>query len=152
MWQRDREYFVIAYTDGSTHIHNPGPISWAVVYVDQSVIVHEDSGALWEGTNNRAELMGVIWAMERCPFHTDLLIRSDSTYVVNIAKGLWNARSNLYLWQRFHEAKALRKKKGLKTAFSYVRGHFDDEYNKRADCLAKLAAKRAAECLVEMSV
>lgn len=139
---------LIAYTDGSTLLENPGPMSWAVVYVEHDQIVREETGALYAGTNNRAELLAVIWALEH-EAGQDLTIRSDSLYTLNIASGLWRAKSNVDLWERFDRALEKRELRGLVTQFEHVKGHHVDAFNKRADALARIAAQLAASCLTE---
>lgn len=139
---------LIAYTDGSTWKSNPGPMSWAVVYVRDDEIVCEETGSFHTGTNNRAELMAVIWAMERYGHNEDLLIRTDSTLTANIGMGVWQPRTNLELWERFAVAIGRRERKGLATQFQHVKGHAHDPYNRRADWLARKAAQVAAECVV----
>lgn len=139
---------IIAYTDGSTRLSNPGPMAWSVVYVENDEIIAEEAGALYHGTNNKAEILGVIWALEHQD-REDLVIRSDSVLTLNIATGVWRAKTNLDLWERFHVIMNKRDSRGLATQFQYVKGHSTDIYNKRADSLAREAAMRAAECLKE---
>lgn len=141
---------LIAYTDGSTFRANPGPISWAVVYTRDGE--HEarpsgEEGEPWElvgayatGTNNRAELMAVCWAVEHAPAE-DLMIRSDSMMTVRCARGEWTARKNNDLWERFREAVRQRFERGLMTDIEHVKGHYKDEFNKRADFLASRHAE-----------
>lgn len=139
---------MIAYTDGSTYKTNPGPMSWSVVYVENDKIVREEAGALYIGTNNKAELLGVTWALENNKTD-DLIIRTDSTLTLNIVTGIWRAKTNLPEWERCKKALARRDLKGLGTVFQYVKGHSSDQYNRRADELAKEAATIAAKCLQE---
>jgi ribonuclease HI len=137
---------LIAYTDGSTWKTNPGPMAWSVIYVSNNEIVKESSGALYTGTNNRAELLAVMWAIS-LEKTVDLVVRTDSTLVLNIATGLWQPKTNVDLWERFYESLNWREKRGLATQFQYVKGHGQDPFNRRADWLAREAAKRAAECI-----
>ena len=148
---------LIAYTDGSTYLKNPGPMSWAVVYVRDNQIVQREVGALYEGTNNKAELLAVIWALERYSGilvdgqleHEDMIIRTDSILTLNIATGIWRAKSNVDLWERFERAMERREKRGLATQFQHVKGHGPDPFNREADRLARTAALDAALCLAE---
>lgn len=137
-----------AYTDGSTFKTNPGPMSWSVVYVENNIIVREEAGALYIGTNNKAELLGVTWALENNKTD-DLIVRTDSTLTLNIVTGIWKAKTNLTEWDRCYNALAKRDSRGLITVFQYVKGHSTDQYNRRADELAKEAAMIAANCLQE---
>lgn len=139
---------LIAYTDGSTWKTNPGPMAWSVVYVADNTIVREVSGALYTGTNNRAELLGVTWAIT-LEKRDDLVVRTDSTLVLNIATGVWHPKTNVDLWDQFFEALTWRERRGLATQFQHVKGHGQDPFNRRADWLARDAAKRAAECVHE---
>ena len=135
---------LVAYTDGSTYRSNPGPIGWAVLFVrdnDEEMnpvtfcVPWQLVGAHEHGSSSRAELMGVVWALEHAP-HEDLVIRCDSLATVNACLGLFHPRRNLDLWQRFHTVVNNRKRHGLSTHFEHVRGHYQDHYNKRVDRLA----------------
>ncbi len=139
-----------AYTDGGTHKTNPGPMAWAVVYVENDQVIREEVGALYQGTNNKAELLGVIWALER-ETDQDVEIYTDSTVTLKIATGVWTARQNLDLWDRFWKAVLKRNFRGLSTYFYYVKGHSNDPYNQRADQLTRSAAQNASKCLRETS-
>lgn len=132
------------YTDGSTYKSNPGPISWAVIFIRDGHVVKENGvdrievGAAATGTNNRAELMGVIWALER-EKREDLEVMTDSLFVLYGAKGIHKRRKNRDLWHRLDEAVAFRTRRGLTTEFTHVRSH-QDPFNRQAD---KLATKHA---------
>ena len=140
-----------AYTDGATYRTKPGPMSWAVVYVDRNNIIREEIGALYAGTNNRAELLGVIWALEH-EVSESLTIFTDSILTLNIATGIWHARTNVDLWSRFDIALEKRTRRGLTTNFQHVKGHHTNKYNKRADHLARVSAAQAAACLEEKNI
>lgn len=127
-------------------------MAWAVVYVENGEIVREETGALYAGTNNKAELLAVIWALERFGADRDLVIRTDSALTRNIAIGEWTPKTNLDLWERFEQAMARRKQRRLKTHFEHVRGHADDQFNNRADERARESAARAAACLDETTL
>lgn len=131
-----------AYTDGSTFRANPGPISWAVVFVRDDEIELDNMGrerievgAHHHGTNNRAELMAVIRALELERLE-DLTVVSDSMVTVRCAKGEFRRNANLDLWQRFEAALETRRRRGLKTGFRHVKGHHVNPHNRLADRLA----------------
>lgn len=136
------------YTDGSTFRANPGPMSWAVVYVENNIATSTEVGAAAQGTNNRAELMAVIWALERGP-ERDFTIRSDSMITLKCASGEYRRRSNLDLWKRFDSALKKRRDKGFATQFEYVKGHDADEFNRMADKLAGQHARANFACIVQ---
>lgn len=142
------------YTDGSTFRANPGPMSWAIVYVLNNRVMQQNNldwvevGAAAYGTNNRAELMGVIWALERGPQQT-FTIRSDSMITLKCACGEYRRRSNLDLWHRFDQALAKRHERGVETFFEYVKGHDADEFNRMADKLAGQHAQANFACIAQ---
>lgn len=138
---------LLAYTDGSTFRANPGPISWAIVFVrDDRVELFADGrerievGAHHHGTNNRAELMGIIRALE-IETVEDLTVVSDSMVTVRCAKGEFRRNANLDLWSRFDAALGVRERRGLKTGFRHVKGHHVNPHNRLADRLAAAHAE-----------
>jgi ribonuclease HI len=131
------------YTDGSCK-GNPGPGGWAFVLVQPDAI-YEDlamSGALTNTTNNRAELMAVIEAietLERLGYRVDTIqVYSDSQYVVNIAAGKWKRKTNFDLWQRFELAKRnCLQKVTRELQFQWIRGHDGNLWNEKVNALAQ---------------
>jgi len=75
------------YFDGGC-IPNPGKMECAVVSEDGSIKEHRHIG---QGTNNEAEWMGFLWAVELSrPFADQPIeILGDSKLVVMQAQGLW---------------------------------------------------------------
>lgn len=140
---------LLAYTDGSTFQSNPGPMSWAVVYVRDGMIERtgeglprELTGACETGTNNRAELMGVIWALEN-ETSESLIVMTDSLVTMKCATGVYRRNANKDLWERFEKAMTFRERRGLATEFCHVKGHHVDPFNRKADKLASEHAKAA---------
>ena len=105
---------------------------WAVVWVEGGQVVAEEAAAAGHGSNNQAEMLAVIHALEA--WAGDLTVVSDSAVVVHCATGSWRRRANLDLWRRFDRAMANRK--GCRTCFRLVKGHHGDPHNERADRLA----------------
>lgn len=136
-----------AYTDGSTFKTNPGPISWAVAYVRNGAIITSNArervlvGAYQEGTNMRAEMMGVIWALKHETME-DLTIMTDSQVLVSCANGLSKRHTNKDLWEQYEAFLAIRTKRGLATHITYVRGHGSDPFNQYVDKLASAHARQ----------
>lgn len=140
------------FTDGACS-GNPGPGGWGyLLRHPASGSVRERSGAEFDTTNNRMELMAVIeglGALER-PSVVDLT--SDSQYVL---KGLeswmagWKKRGwktadkkpvkNRDLWERLDELIQTHE-----VRFHWIRGHKGHAENERCDELAV----RAREALV----
>jgi ribonuclease HI len=140
---------LMIYTDGAC-LGNPGPGGWA--WYDPVAQV-SDFGGESMTTNQRMELTAVLRALEA---HAgDILIRSDSTYVVNCFRQAW--------WRKW-ESNGFRSSKGgpvansdlwrplLQTAlhsnrsvlFEWVKGHSVDPHNNRVDELAQQAARDVA--------
>ncbi len=134
---------IIIYTDGSAK-GNPGNGGYGIVMI---------SGAyrkeLAEGfkltTNNRMELLAVIVALESVKsMNSEIIIYSDSKYVVNAVEKKWvfgwekknfNRKKNPDLWIRF-----LRVYRKHRVSFVWVKGHANNKENERCDVLAVQAA------------
>jgi ribonuclease HI len=134
----------IVYTDGACS-GNPGPGGWAWLVPDGSFA----SGAERNTTNQRMELAAVLDALRS--IDGPVLVRSDSTYVVNcfrdgwwkgwLAKGWKNSKrepvANRDLWEPLVELVRGRDD----VDFRWVKGHGTDRLNDLADRLAVEAAR-----------
>jgi ribonuclease HI len=128
----------LAYADGSC-IGNPGPGGWGVVILSPDGASTELSGHQPATTNNRMEITAAIEALSHLPRGAEVVLRSDSEYVVNTMTRNWKRNANLELWRRLDTETASRK-----VTFEWVRGHGDDPLNQRADELAQMAAQGAS--------
>lgn len=142
----------LIYADGSC-LGNPGPGGWAWARVS--------SGSTGVGsdpltTNQRMELTAVLEALRAN--EGDLVVRSDSSYVVRCFLERW--------WTRWR-ANDFRNAKGQPVAnadlwrpliglvvdgsrrieFEWVKGHADDPWNAKVDRLAREAALNVARGL-----
>lgn len=138
------------YTDGACS-GNPGPGGWGVVLMFNGTL-KELHGGERQTTNNRMEMTAAIRGLEslREPCHVRL--HSDSAYLINCFKNRWydNWRRNGWrnaakqpvenrdLWERLLELSTEHRIEWIK-----VKGHSDDEWNNRADELARMGAKEA---------
>ena len=138
------------FTDGACS-GNPGPGGWGAILRSKGV-EKELSGSEKESTNNRMEMMAVIAALEALSRHCDVLITTDSQYVM---KGMmewlpdWKKRNwktaakkpvkNVDLWQRMEKAAH-----GHTLNWEWVRGHQGHPENERADQLAVAAREKIA--------
>ena len=134
---------VHAFTDGACS-GNPGPGGWGVVLRWNG---HEKElfGGEAQTTNNRMELMAAISALESLTRQSEVVITTDSTYVLKgITEWLpsWKRRNwqtaskqpvkNVDLWQRLDAAVNRHE-----VSWEWVKGHNGHPENERADELAR---------------
>ncbi len=136
------------FTDGACS-GNPGPGGWGVILRYKGT-EKELSGGAPETTNNRMELTAVIEALKALKRECDVVIHTDSRYVMdgvqqwmpNWKQNGWktsNKKSpvkNVDLWQ---ELDALLQKHNIR--WIWVKGHNGHEENERVDKLARDFAK-----------
>jgi ribonuclease HI len=138
------------YTDGGCR-GNPGPGGYGAI-IDDGKKQTELSRGYRLTTNNRMELMACIAALEVLEKPTDVVLHSDSSYVVNgISKGWarkWRSQNwmrtkteaaeNADLWSRLLELCECHR-----VTFVWVKGHAGHPGNERCDQLATGAADGA---------
>lgn len=133
---------VEVYTDGSSR-GNPGPGGYGVV-LKYGEVQKELSEGFLRTTNNRMELMAVIVGLETLTRPCQVLVVSDSKYVVDSVEKHWidgwvrkqfKGVKNPDLWQRY-----LRAAKQHSVRFQWVKGHATHVLNNRCDALATQAA------------
>ena len=134
MAPKAREYLV--YADGSC-LGNPGPGGWGVVLRDPDGAVTELNGYDPSTTNNRMELMAAIEGLRATPPGAEVILRSDSQYVVKSMTLNWKRNKNQDLWELLDAETETRH-----VSFEWVRGHGSDATNNRADELALSGANR----------
>ena len=141
----DKKNQVEIYSDGACS-GNPGPGGWGSVLLYNGHR-RELSGGEAQTTNNRMELMAVIRALETLKRPCEVIVHTDSTYVM---KGMtewlaqWKRRDwrtadrkpvkNVELWQRLELAIQSHR-----VHWRWVRGHSGVPENERADELARMA-------------
>jgi ribonuclease HI len=139
---------VLIYTDGAS-TGNPGPGGYGVVLRHKN---HrkELSAGFRLTTNNRMELMACIEGLSALKHPCEVVLYSDSRYVVdNMVEGRpaeWQAAGwrlasghkvkNVDLWQQLVDACA-----GHQVEFRWTRGHSGNPDNERCDQLATRAAR-----------
>ena len=140
---------VIIYTDGGCS-GNPGTGAYCAIltYTSPSGQYFEKSltGGYNLTTNNRMELMAAIVSLEALKEESDVILYSDSKYLVDAIEQKWldgwikknwktgskSAVKNVDLWKRLIP---LLKKHNVK--FSWVKGHAGIEYNEICDQLCQ---------------
>ena len=137
---------VTIYTDGACS-GNPGPGGWGVVllYGRQQ---KELSGAEVATTNQRMELTAALQALQALKEPCEVVLFSDSAYLINAFNQHWlnnwqlngwlNAKKqpveNQDLWKAL-----LAVSKTHQVSWQKVKGHAGDKYNERCDELARQA-------------
>ena len=131
------------FTDGACS-GNPGPGGWCAIlkYGDVEKVI---SGGEKETTNNRMELSAVIYALQKLTENCNVILTSDSKYVIDsISKG-W-----VYSWQKNNWRKSdkstalnvdlwelllpLLEKHNV--TFNWIKGHAGHPENERCDKIA----------------
>jgi len=142
---------VTIYTDGACS-GNPGPGGWGAILM-YGTSKKELCGGEQSTTNNRMELIAVITALEALKEPCEVLVYTDSQYIVNAINLGW-----LESWQK----KGWKRKGGElknpdlwiklvamlekhKITFIWVKGHADNEYNNRCDELAVEESRKFKE-------
>ncbi|MCC7303786.1 MAG: ribonuclease HI [Bacteroidia bacterium] len=133
---------IIIYTDGASR-GNPGPGGYGTI-----LMAGTHRKELSEGyrltTNNRMELLSVIKGLEALRKPCQVIIYSDSKYVVDSVEKGWvfgwektgfKKKMNPDLWKRF-----LIVYRRHKVKFHWVKGHANNPFNNRCDELAVEAA------------
>lgn len=144
---------VSIYTDGSARGNPNGPGGYGTIlsFVDSSGKEHirELSAGYVKTTNNRMELMAAIAGLEALSKACEVVLYSDSQYLVKAVNEHWldswikkgwkrgqnEPVKNVDLWKRL-----LKAIEPHKVTFVWVRGHNGHPQNERCDELAVNAA------------
>jgi ribonuclease HI len=130
------------YADGACS-GNPGPCGLGIVLVAPDGKIAEGYEYLGVGTNNVAELSGVLRAAEIVPDGEPAVVHTDSQYAIGVLTKGWKAKANQSLIADVKTA--LAKRKGWRLV--YVPGHAGVPLNERADELAREAVRTRASRL-----
>lgn len=142
------------YTDGAAKGNPNGPGGYGTIihYMtddDKTEKVEEFTGGFKLTSNNRMELTAVIVGLEQLKSPCEIMIYSDSKYVVDALSKYWinnwmvngwltanrTPVKNVDLWKRLIELK-----KPHKCKFIWVKGHDGHAQNERCDYLASSSA------------
>ncbi len=133
------------YTDGAAR-GNPGRGGYGVVLIWGNTR-KELSQGYRNTTNNRMELMAVIAALQELKRPgLDIVIYSDSSYVVNAIEKGWlvnwvrtgfKDKKNADLWRQY-----ISLARDHRVRFVWVKGHANNPMNNRCDELATAAADK----------
>lgn len=142
----------VAYCDGACHgngAKRATPGGWGVLLMHEGRVILGRGGSP-DTTNNQMELQGAIAALKHIPALQEVVLRTDSQYVVKGCtewrkgwqrNGMVNSKkepvANADLWLALWAEADRRKVK-----FEWVRGHNGDIGNEVADRLATTWAKQ----------
>ena len=122
----------IIYTDGGC-IPNPGGKGGiGIVILQENKIVKKISEGYYPTTNNRMEVRAAIRALEEIEENQNVIIISDSQYLVRTMWGEYGMGKNTDLWNRL--TKLVKRQKSVE--FQWVKGHNGNQWNETCDDLA----------------
>jgi ribonuclease HI len=139
----------VIFTDGAS-TGNPGPGGYGAILMTGDSR-KELSGGFRCTTNNRMELMGVITALQSLAHRSQVVLFTDSRYVVNSVQLGWAKRWRARGWMRDGVNRAenadlwaqlLDLLEQHTVEFRWVKGHANHPENERCDQLAVQAAKQ----------
>jgi ribonuclease HI len=132
----------IIFTDGAAR-GNPGPGGWGAILATEEIVT-ELGGGEAHTTNNRMELLAAISALEKAADEKNLIIYTDSAYVLSGAtrwilgwrKNNWQTSQktdvlNRDLWERLSLAM-----RGKRIDWRLLKGHSGIAANERCDVIA----------------
>lgn len=141
------------FTDGSCK-GNPGPGGWGtILQFEQNgkVLEKELSGGEGLTTNNRMELMAFVKGLQALKGPCEVLLTTDSKYLVDAMEKGWAEKWRAYGWVKADKKPALNADLWEKIldltakhqmTYCWVRGHAGHPENERCDKLANDAAYR----------
>ena len=127
------------YTDGAySSSRNQGGLG--IVFIKDNKIIAKFSKTYKNTTNNRMELMAVIIALQSIKDENEIIIYSDSMYVIGTATQGWKRKKNLDLWEKYDAVIDSFKT----VTFKHVKGHSTNMFNNLCDEMAVAASQAHA--------
>ncbi len=148
---------VAVFTDGGA-VGNPGPGGFGAVILKPGGPPRELCGGFQRTTNNRMELMGCIVALETLTGNDNIILHSDSRYLVDAVNKGWARSWRRKGWRKSNGAQALNidlweRLLGLldrrNVTFKWVKGHAGNVWNERCDQLVHEAVNRGGLAIDE---
>lgn len=137
------------YTDGSCKF-NPGPGGWGAILVYNGR-EKELCGGNVDTTNNRMELTAVIEALSALKEPCDVVLCSDSKYVIDGLEKGWAESWKKRGWKKADKSpalnpdlwdKLLNEVSRHKMTYKWIKGHAGHSYNERCDAMAQAFADK----------
>lgn len=128
-------------TDGAySSKRNKGGVG--IVFLKNDIKILEYSKAFNNTTNNQMELLAVLIGLKfiKKPIN-NLLIITDSMYVIGCAIKGWKRKKNTELWNKFDKEYNRVRELCPNIMFKHIKGHTGDQWNTYCDNLAVNASK-----------
>lgn len=129
------------YTDGAySPVRDRGGIG--IVFVKDGKKVYEYKKTFTNTTNNKCEIMAVVYALNAISKPIEqLIIYSDSQYVIGCATKGWKRKKNVEYWNLYDKVLAKARTYCPDIQLIWVKGHeksedFNSKMNNLADKLA----------------
>lgn len=132
------------YTDGAySPSREQGGIG--IVFVKNGIKVYEFSKSFTNTTNNRCELLAVIYALNSISKPIDsITIYTDSQYIIGGTTKGWERKKNIVLWRLYDHIYEKVSKLCSNISFKWIKGHSYSKFNQLADKLAVEASHEIA--------
>lgn len=137
------------YTDGAC-LGNPGPGGYGVI-LEYNGNIREYSAGCASTTNNRMELSAVIAGLSMLKEPCEVILYSDSKYVVDAIEKKWVYSWKSKGWKKTDKSPALNVDlweellpllEKHKVSFVWLKGHAGHPQNERCDQMAVAEAKK----------
>lgn len=135
---------VYLYSDGACK-GNPGPGGWGTILV-YGENEKELSGGDSYTTNNKMEITGIIEGLKALKEPCDVIVTTDSQYVVNTFNRHWIDNWQRHNWKKSDGSDVANVDlwkilldlidKNISVKFEWIKGHNGHPYNERCDRLA----------------
>ncbi len=141
---------VVIFTDGSTNAGS-GAGGYGVI-LKYKENIKELSGGFRKTTNNRMEIIACIEGLRALKKRSDVVVFSNSQYVVNSMTKGWAKKWQAQSWMRNDKEKAENSDLWAQllnlcnlhnVEFQWVKGHNNTKENERCDLLALDASKKS---------
>ena len=132
------------YTDGSCKPTNPGPAGFGYVILTDGEVFSAGGNYIGQATNNIAEVKAIEYALKMLKsldyLSENITLYTDSNYAVGLFSRGWSPKVNIELVNSVKELVSCFS--NLK--FQWVKAHNGNEFNEKADQLAKNAIDSSA--------
>lgn len=127
---------ITVFTDGA-YSPKQKQGGWSYIIINNNhITINFQGDNSFNVTNNRMEIEAVLRALEALKnFNEEIIIYTDSMYVVGSLTLNWARNKNLDLWDKFQQYDLSR------ITFKHIKGHANNLYNNLCDMLAVFCTK-----------